>query len=128
MNEGGTRNIESKEFVVKRIPDPIAAINGTVTEGQISTGTLKAVQGIGAVLKDFYFQGVRFDVTSFECVYIPRRQDARIVINNGARFNSQVSGFIQGCKPGDQIIFRKIKASGPDGSTRNLNSIPLEIK
>jgi hypothetical protein len=126
--EGGSRQIGSQEFVIKRIPDPIAAINGTITEGDIPTSTLKAVPGIGAVLRDFYFQGVRFDVTSFECVYIPKRQDARIEQNSGAKFNSKVAAFIQGCKPGDQIIFRKIRAVGPDKSPRNLNSIPLQIK
>ncbi len=126
--EGGSRQIGSQEFVIKRIPDPVAAINGTITEGDIPTSTLKAVPGIGAVLKDFYFQGVRFDVTSFECVYIPKRQDARIEQNSGAKFNSKVAAFIQGCKPGDQIIFRKIRAVGPDKSPRNLNSIPLQIK
>ncbi|MBX7107334.1 MAG: hypothetical protein K1X61_01675 [Chitinophagales bacterium] len=126
--EGGNRQIGSQEFVIKRIPDPIAAINGTITEGDIPTSTLKAVPGIGAILKDFYFQGVRFDVTSFECVYIPKRQDARIEQNSGAKFNAKVAQFVQGCKPGDQIIFRKIRAVGPDKTPRNLNSIPLQIK
>jgi hypothetical protein len=86
------------------------------------------VPGIGAILKDFYFQGVRFDVTSFECVYIPKRQDPRIEQNSGAKFNSRIAQFIQGCKPGDQIIFRKIRAMGPDKTSRNLSSIPLQIK
>lgn len=125
--EGGSRQIGTQEFIVKRIPDPVAAINGSITEGDIPTSTLRAVPGIGAILKDFYFQGVRFDVTSFECVYIPKRQDARIEQNSGARFNAKIAQFIQGCKPGDQIIFRKIKAVGPDKTSRSLNSIPLQI-
>lgn len=126
--EGSSRQIGSQEFVVKRIPDPVAAINGTITEGDVTTSILKVVPGIGAVLRDFYFQGVRFDVTSFECVYIPKRQDPRIEQNSGAKFNGKISQFIQSCKPGDQIIFRKIRAMGPDKTTRNLNSIPLQIK
>src|SRR5207248_283382 len=107
--EGGNRQIGTQEFVVKRIPDPVAAINGSITEGDIASSTLKAVPGIGAVLKDFYFQGVRFDVTSFECVYIPKRQDPRIEQNSGAKFNPKIATFIQSSKPGDQIIFRKIR-------------------
>ncbi|HUM47941.1 MAG TPA: GldM family protein, partial [Chitinophagales bacterium] len=46
--DGASRQIGSQEFVIKRIPDPIAAINGTITEGDIVTSTLKAVPGIGA--------------------------------------------------------------------------------
>ncbi|MGB3074648.1 MAG: GldM family protein, partial [Chitinophagales bacterium] len=61
-------------------------------------------------------------------VYIPKRQDARIEQNSGAKFNAKVAQFVQGCKPGDQIIFRKIRAVGPDKTPRNLNSIPLQIK
>jgi len=123
----GSRQIGTQEFVVKRIPDPVAQING-VTEGGMPASTLKVSPGIGAVLKDFYFQGVKFDVTSFECVYIPRRQDPKIEKNSGARWSGKVSEFISGIKPGDQIIFRAIRAKGPDGTVRSLNSIPLEIK
>ena len=128
LDNKGSRLIGSPEFVVKRIPDPIAAINGTITEGDVTTGLIKTVPGIGAVLKDFYFQGVRFDVTSFECVFIPKRQDPKIIPNQGAKFNSQLQQLLQGAKPGDQIIFRKIRAIGPDKTSRSLNSIPLAVK
>ncbi len=116
------------EFRVKRVPDPIAAINGTVTEGPVKTGVIKNVPGIGAVLKDFDFKGVNFRVTSYQAVYIPKRQDPIIIENSGWKFSGNLAKRIKGSKPGDQLIFRKIKAKGPDGSTRNLNSIPLEIK
>jgi hypothetical protein len=99
-----------------------------VTEGDVAANVLKVAPGIGAILKDFYFQGVRFDVTSFECVYIPKRQDPKIEQNSGAKFNAKIAQFIQSCKPGDQLIFRKIRAVGPDKTTRNLNSIPLQVK
>ncbi len=123
----GSKTIGSQEYIIKRIPDPVAQING-ITEGDIPVTTLKVSPGIGAVLKDFYFQGVKFDVTSFECMYIPRRQDPKLTQNAGARWNGDVSGYIQNAKPGDQIIFRKIKAKGPDGTVRAIGSIPLQIK
>lgn len=123
----GSRQIGTQEYIVKRIPDPVAQING-ITEGDIPVTTLKVSPGIGAVLRDFYFQGVKFDVTSFECMFIPRRQDAKIEQNSGARWNGKVADFIQNAKPGDQIIFRKIKAIGPDKTVRPLNPIPLQIK
>lgn len=129
QTEEGVRGIGGPaEFRVKRVPDPIAAINGTVTEGPVKTGVIKNVPGIGAVLKDFDFKGVNFRVTSFQAVYIPKRQDPVIIENKGWKFTGKLSKRIKGSKPGDQLIFRKIKAKGPDGSTRNLNSIPLEIK
>ena len=123
----GSRQIGSQEYVVKRIPDPVAQING-VSEGKLAASTLRVSAGIGAVLRDFYFQGVKFDVTSFECVYIARRQDPKIEKNSGARWSGKVADFIGNCKPGDYILFRSIKAKGPDGTVRSLNSITLEIQ
>ena len=126
-DNGKTTVVGSSEFVVKRIPDPVAQING-VSEGEMSTGTLKAAPGIGAVLKDFYFQGVLFDVVSYDAVFIAKRQDPKIATMTGARFTGQVGDFIKSCKPGDQFIFRKIRAKGPDGTVRAINSIPIEVK
>ena len=125
--ETGSRQIGTQEFVVKRIPDPVAQINGII-EGKMPASTLKVSPGIGAVLKDFYFLGVKFEVVGFECVYIPRRQDAKIEKNVGQRWTGKVAEFISSIKPGDQIIFRSIRAKGPDGTIRSLNSIPLEIQ
>jgi hypothetical protein len=126
--DNASHEIGAQQYQVKRIPDPVAVINGTITQGDIPSAELKIVQGIGAVLKDFYFEGVRFDVTSFRTIYVPRRQDAQIEINNGAHFSQKVSQIIQNCKPGDQIIFDNIKAKGNDNMTRSLNSIALQIK
>ena len=89
---------------------------------------MQTAPGITAALKDFYFQGVQLNVTSFEVVYIPKRQDAKIETNSGARFTGKVADFISNIKPGDQIIFRKIRAVGPDKQPRTLNSIPFQIK
>ena len=121
-----TTKVGSSEFVIKRIPDPVAQIGGK-SEGDMKTGEIKAVPGIGAVLKDFYFEGVRFDVVSFECVFIAKRQDAKITSVNGAKFTGAVSDYLKICKPGDQFIFRKIRAKGPDGTIRSINSISVEI-
>jgi len=125
--DNGARQIGSLEYVVKRIPDPQAQIAGYI-DGDVPVNVLKTAPGITAALKDFYFQGVQFNVTSFECVYVPKRQDPKIETNNGARFTGKVADFIANLKPGDQIIFRKIRAVGPDKQPRTLNSIPFQIK
>ena len=114
------------EFVVKRIPDPVAIVAGK-TEGKIKTGELKASPGVIAQLKDFYFQGVNFQVTSYDFIFIAKRQDPYIKSNSGMAWSGDILAKIQGAKPGDQIIIRNIKAKGPDGTTRSLSPISLEI-
>ena len=128
MDDGNRQTLGNKEFRIRRVPDPEAAINGTITEGGVKTGTIRASQGIGAVLRDFEFEGVNFDVTSYELLYIPQRQDPRKYENKGWRYSGEVKKAINSAKPGDQLIFRDIKAEGPDGSKRSLNSIPLTVK
>ena len=125
-NDGKTMSIGTSKFVVKKIPDPKAQINGKM-EGGMHTGELKASAGIGAVLQDFYFKGVLFDVISYECVYVAKRQDPKISPMTGAKFNGNVATYIQGCHPGDMFTFRKIKARGPDGTTRDLNSVSIDV-
>jgi hypothetical protein len=127
QSENGSKPIGALEYVVKRIPDPQAQIAGYI-EGDVPVNVLKTAPGITAALKDFYFQGVQFNVTSFEVVYIPKRKDPVIETNSGARFSGKVAEFISNCKPGDQIIFRKIIAVGPDKTKRPLNPIPFQIK
>ena len=114
------------EFVVKRIPDPVAIVAGK-TEGKIKTGELKASPGVIAQLKDFYFQGVNFQVTSYDFIFIAKCQDPYIKSNSGMAWSGDILAKIQGAKPGDQIIIRNIKAKGPDGTTRSLSPISLEI-
>lgn len=126
-DNGQKRSIgEGQEFKVKRIPDPVAIVAGKV-EGKIRTGELKASPGVIAQLKDFYFQGVTFTVSSYDFIYIAKRQDPYIKSGSGWKFTPEVQSKIQSAKPGDQIIIRNIKAKGPDGSTRPLNPISLEI-
>ncbi len=126
-DNGQKRSIgDGQEFKVKRIPDPVAIVAGKV-EGKIRTGELKASPGVIAQLKDFYFQGVTFQVTSYDFVFIAKRQDPYLKSASGWQFTSDIQSKIQGSKPGDQVIIRNIKAKGPDGSTRSLPPISLEI-
>ncbi len=124
--DGGSKSIGTAEFVVKRIPDPQAIVAGKL-EGKIKTGELRASPGPVAQLKDFYFQGVKFAVTSYDFIFIAKRQDPFIKANSGMAWSADILAKLQIAKPGDQIIIRNIKAKGPDGSTRSLNSISLEI-
>lgn len=128
MQDGTTKQIGSQKFVVKRVPDPKSALNGKTDLESMTTGEIKVTQGIGAILVDFYFQGIKFTVTSFQAVYIPKRQDYKTFDNKGNTWNGTVKGWIDGCHPGDQFVFRQIKASGTDGSSRTLNQIAIQIK
>jgi len=127
QQEGGNKSIGSQVYKVKRIPDPVAKVAGRF-EGDISNGEAKAAPGVNATLQDFYFQGVTFTVSSFDFIYIAKRQDPYIKSNGGWQFGPEAKAKLAGAKPGDQIIMRNIKAKGPDGTVRSLNPVTLTLK
>jgi len=122
--EGGSHT-ESKEFRVKKIPDPIAEIGGK-TGGKMRTGEFKAQSGISAILKNFDFDA-KFVVTKFDVTYAPRRNDLQIKSNGGPYFSGAVQGLMSQAKPGDAFFFDDIHAKGPDGVERNIGGIALKI-
>jgi hypothetical protein len=88
---------------------------------------MRIVKIMGATLRGFYFNGISFSVTSFQCIYVPYRGEAVAIYNEGRAFNPRLLNYTQHCRAGDRFIFTEIKAKGPEGQPRYLNSIPLEV-
>jgi hypothetical protein len=112
------------------IPDPVAEVGGRGGSFMEPANRMKVYPGIVASMKAFDFD-VKFQVVSFEFTYLQKRQDPVGPINvTGPLFsgNKQVSDLIAKCKPGDKIFLENIKARGPDGVTRTLNTIIITIQ
>jgi gliding motility-associated protein GldM len=117
------------EFRVKRVPDPIAMI-GQSSGGLIATNAIKAQQGVRADLKDFVFEGVKFDILSY-VVYATGAgftENAASSQNAGAYFNEASRKILERCRPGSTVVIDEIRAKGPDGATRVLPPIPFNLK
>ena len=117
----------TKEFRVMRVPDPVAKVGGKV-DGAIKSAVLKAQKGIQAELKDFYFEGVRYNVVSYNFVLAPKRKDIQTAAGSGGSFTGQVANLLSQVKPGDAVWFENIRAKGPDGQTRKLNSVVFKVQ
>ena len=116
----------SKEFRVKRIPDPVPELGGK-QGGSMGTGEMKAQMGVIAKLKDFDFDA-RFDVAGFEMTLAERGQDLLTCVNAGAKFSGQCQNLINRAKVGSIYYFDNIRAKGPDGTTRKLPTISFKVK
>lgn len=129
MPDGSVKTIVQLPYKVKSVPAPLATINGKYENGgPISKNELMVSGKIMAVLRNFYFQGVNFEVTSFNCIYVPRMNTAMFIRNPGYKFSEDLSGYISKCRSGDRFIFEDVYAKGPGGLRYQLNSIALEIK
>jgi gliding motility-associated protein GldM len=111
------------DFKVKRIPPPQPMV-GQSAGGSISVNTFKAQVGVRAELKDFVFEGIKYDVTSFLLVAQGKGFEggAGFTQNRGAYFSSDTKAIIEKCKAGSTVVLQDIVVSGPDGS-RKLDGV-----
>lgn len=117
------------EFRVKRVPDPVAMV-GQSSGGQIPANSFKAQQGVRADLKDFVFEGVKFDIISY-VVYATGAgflENPGISQNSGAYFNETSKRIIEKCRPGSSVILDEIRARGPAGDTRTLPPMAFNLR
>ena len=123
--EGRLVNMGAREFRVKRIPDPVAEIGGQ-KEGILDRNTLLAANAIIPKMYDFEFD-LNFVVNSFNMGTIINgdwiQKSAR-----GNLFTSEITEMIKNSRRGQKFFFENIQASGPDGTTRTLNTVNLTIR
>jgi gliding motility-associated protein GldM len=116
------------EFRVKRVPDPIAMV-GASQGGRVPANAVKAQQGVRADLRDFVFEGVKFDIIGFT-VYATGRgfeEQPGISQNPGAYFNGESKRILDRLRPGSSLIIDEIKARGPAGDTRTLPTMAFNL-
>lgn len=120
-------SLGSFTFRIKRVPNPVAKIAGQ-TEGTIDKSRLLAAGAIIPELEDFEFADFHFQITSYELSTTKGGdlQSTGTIRTNA--FNDVAKGFINNASRGQKLYFEKIQAKGPDGSSRSLGSIILEIK
>jgi gliding motility-associated protein GldM len=125
VNGGGMT--ASKQFRVKRIPDPIAKL-GNKADGDIGNGEFKVQPGLIAWLENFDFDA-RCEIQGFTLVKVSKREDPVEAINPGGRFDSRAANLVQQAKPGDTYYFENVKARCPgDNAGRKINTLVFKIK
>lgn len=126
VSGGGVKQTFS--YRVKRIPDPSPQLGARYKGGSLANGVFKAQGGIAAMLENFDFDA-KCDIVGFEVTYLAKRQDPVTRSNPGARWTSDVQGFINKAMPGDAYFFDDIKCKCPgDAQARNLGGLAFKIK
>lgn len=122
--DGQRRQVGTKEFRVKQIPDPVAMVAGK-KGGMIDKNVLVAQSGVAAVMENFDFD-LTFTITEFTVLTVVQGfvQDAKSTSN---RFTDQQKNIIRNINKGAPIYIQDIKAVGPDGTPRPLSTINFKI-
>ena len=117
----------SKDFRVKRIPDPVAQLSGS-KGGAMSSGQFKAQLGVSPILENFDFDA-KCQMKGYRVVRVAKRQDPEFSPNAGAKYNAKTQAVVSKAKAGDTYFFENVKCKCPgDVADRELNTLVFNIK
>lgn len=126
MPDGTTKRMgDPAKFRIKSVPKPVAQL-GSLSSGTYPRGQIALQSTLYAYLENFVFEGVKFTVTKYRAIYVPKRgyMEERSVNGNSA---AAIKGFAANAKPGDIIVIDGIRAVGPGGE-KALNPITYTFK
>ena len=116
------------KFRVKELPKPTAKIDNVV-DGKVTKSALLAANCVRAEMKDFDFEGVRYDVTGFTVKYRTKAGTVKEEKVNGSKFSETLKGVFNSANTGDIFVFTAIRVKGNDNKEKVLDSqIAVEIK
>jgi len=132
--EGAIQKVGAMTIRVKRIPSPVAMLNGH-PGGGMSAALFRVQIAPAAVLENFEFDA-KFTIISFSYSALPKGKDiiGPFTVNNrgGCRLqgpgeNPQIVKAMGMARAGDKIFIDDIKAVGPDGQVRSLGGLLITL-
>ena len=118
----------SMKFRVKDLPRPTAFIRNVVN-GQVSKSALLAANRVEAEMKDFDFEGVRYDVVGYTMRYKTKAGTTKEAKASSGAFTEEMKNAISAANVGDMFVFTAIQVRGNDGKTKTIETpIGVEIK
>jgi hypothetical protein len=105
-----------KEFKVRSVPDPIAMVGGN-KGGRMRVNEFKAQFGVQAILENFIFEGVKFQVNSYTIVMTGVGfNPLKYADVKGNSFDPVRNDMIEKAQIGTTVTIDNIRVSGPGGS------------
>ena len=126
----GLKKVGGMVVRVKRIPNPIAKLNGQ-TGGGMNAAVFRAQIAPAATMENFEFD-IKFQIISFSFSLIPKGGDIigpfKVENRGGCRLtgdgaNPNVVATMKRAKAGDKVVIEEIKALGPDNVPRPLGTL-----
>ena len=131
--DGRPMTVGSTTFRVRKLPDPspyVAFKDANGADARFKGGRgfpkaqLLASPGIGAAIDDGLLN-IQFKVISFETVFFDSMGNAIPEVSNGDQFSQRQKDSFKRLSRGKRFYISRVKATGPDGITRDL--APIEV-
>ena len=114
---------------IKRVPDPLATVGGKAG-GPIAANVFRVQRGVAAELRDFVFEGVKYEVTSFTLICTGKGFDDGLGVAEvtGYYFNAEAQALLKRCQPGSTVVIDEIKVKGPGGNRQLDQNISFTLQ
>mgnify|MGYP003289398515 CR=1 FL=1 len=133
--DGRRQSMGQYEFNVRQLPNPTPFIEYKDEKGNrqryrgdgtaISRETVLNSDGVVAAIDDGLLN-IGFKVLSFETVFFSNIGDAISELSDGSKFSNRQKKNISGLGRGKRFYIQRVRAIGPDGIERQLNTA-LEV-
>jgi gliding motility-associated protein GldM len=122
LNVSDGKSTQKITVPVKRVPDPIALVGGSAG-GNMQATVFRAQKGVVADLRDFIFEGIKFNVVSYYVICTGKgfEEPDFEEVTGGASFSGKAADLIKKCQPGTTVTIAEIKVAEPGGGTRKLD-------
>ncbi len=118
--------VQSSEFRVKTVPDPVAKVAGK-KGGTISKEELLKAGRVYVEMENFDFD-LRFEMVSYVMsATVPGSYEVREEISKTESFSPQQIELINSLIKNQKLMIEEIRAKGPDGSIRKMGSMVFTI-
>ena len=125
--DGGVRSRGSKNFRVRKVPNPDATLAGFKSGATLAKSQILAELGPKAKMPDWFEFDLEFTVTGFTlATYIQGFYQE--LPASGGTFTSAQREVLRNLNPGAKLYLNDVMAVGPDGSTRNLGTVFIKVK
>ena len=122
-------NLGKMTFRVKDLPKPTALIDNASPDGKYTKSALLAANCVRAEMKDFDFEGVKYDIIGYTVKYKTKAGSNKEEKINGSKFNETLKSVFNSANTGDIFVFTAIRVKGNDNKEKVLDSqIAVEIK
>ena len=122
-------SLGSMKFRVKELPKPTAKIDNVGADGKVTKSALLAANMVRAEMKDFDFEGVKYDVVGYTVKYRTKAGTTKEEKVSGSKFNETLKGVFNSANVGDIYVFTAIRVKGNDNKEKVLDTqIAVEIK
>lgn len=114
MGDGRVVNMGSKKFKIRNVPRPVFRAGGVSFDKPVALSSISAQPMALAVLDNFIYDGVKFQIQSFTFTGIGRSGPKKVNCTGASL--GPIKGILSSMRAGEFIMFSDIRAVGPSGS------------